>query len=446
LTKQQNMGQSKPPFIADVQYVVRSDIGMRRAINQDSSTYVLAEDEQAWQSRGHMFMVADGMGAHAAGELASKLAVDTVSHLYYHDRELHVEQALEKAIVDTNAEIHRRGLANPDFRGMGTTASVLVLTPQGALVGHVGDSRVYRLRGQQLEQLTFDHSLQWELRSLKIVAEGSDFAKSVPKNVITRSLGPNPNVVVDLEGPFPLQVGDRFLLCSDGLSGQISDGEIGSLLCHLPREEAAGVLVDLANLRGGPDNITLLIVEITGSGAETTKPGGESKNSSRASRPSPGSLTPWVVTAVCWLFACILWFADQLIAMMVLALAGGASLVVGLVMHLRDRLPSGQSPAQGRSLGNAPYASATCSGGDDFISSLTAILSDLREAACESQWLVRWSAFDDLCNKAKAAHQAGDIPAAVRFCAKGISFMMHELRSQQNRDANDSGIDYTRPE
>ena len=151
-------------------------------------------------------------------------------HLYYHDRELTAEQALEKSLVDTNGEIHRRGLANSDFRGMGTTASVLVLTPQGALVGHVGDSRVYRLRGQQLEQLTFDHSLQWELRSLKIVAEGSDFAKSVPKNVITRSLGPNANVVVDLEGPFPLEAGDRFLLCSDGLSGQVDDREIGQPL------------------------------------------------------------------------------------------------------------------------------------------------------------------------------------------------------------------------
>ncbi len=125
------MGQTKPPFIADLQYVVRTDIGMRRAINQDSSAVVLAEDEQAWQTRGHVFMVADGMGAHAAGELASKLAVDTVTHLYYHDRELTAEQALEKSLVDTNGEIHRRGLANSDFRGMGTTASVLVLTPQG---------------------------------------------------------------------------------------------------------------------------------------------------------------------------------------------------------------------------------------------------------------------------------------------------------------------------
>lgn len=445
MAKQQNMGQSKPPFVADLQYVVRTDIGMRRAINQDSSAVVLAEDEEAWQTRGHVFMVADGMGAHAAGELASKLAVDTVPHLYYHDRELTAEQALEKSLVDTNGEIHRRGLANSDFRGMGTTASVLVLTPQGALVGHVGDSRVYRLRGQQLEQLTFDHSLQWELRSLKIVAEGSDFAKSVPKNVITRSLGPNANVVVDLEGPFPLQAGDRFLLCSDGLSGQVEDRELGSLLAHLPPDDAGDVLVDLANLRGGPDNITLLIVEIAGPGVVTAEASGERKTSTRAMR-SAGSLTPWVVTGVCWLFACILWFADQVIALLVLALAGAAALVVGLVMQFRGRAPSGTSGTQGRSLGNAPYASVTCSAGDEILSNLTAILSDLRAAAVESNWQVRWSELDELCRSAETAHQSGDTPAAVRFCAKGVSFMMHELRNQQNRNAGDSGIDYSRPD
>jgi protein phosphatase len=329
---------------------------------------------------------------------------------------------------------------------MGTTASVLVLTPQGALVGHVGDSRVYRLRGQQLEQLTFDHSLQWELRSLKIVAEGSDFAKSVPKNVITRSLGPNASVVVDLEGPFALEAGDRFLLCSDGLSGQIDDREIGSLLSHLPPTEAANVLVDLANLRGGPDNITLLVVQVAGPGVVTAEPGAERRGLNRTPRASAGSLAPWVVMGVCWLFACILWFADQLIALTVLALAGLAALVVGLVMYFRERLPPGRSEAQGRRLGSAPYVSVTCSGGSDFVSSLTAVLAELREAAVESKWQVRWSEFDDLCGRAEGAHRAGDTSAAVQFCAKAVSFMMHELRHQQNRSVNDAGIDYSRPE
>jgi protein phosphatase len=386
-------------------------------------------------------MVADGMGAHAAGELASKLAVDNLPHLYYHDQQLASADALEKAIHDTNGEIHRRGLANLDFRAMGTTASVLVLLPQGALLGHVGDSRIYRLRGPQLEQLTFDHSLQWELRSLKIVAEGSDFAKSVPKNVITRSLGPNANVVVDLEGPFPLQIGDTFLICSDGLTGQIEDREIASLLSYLPPEEAATVLVDLANLRGGPDNITLLIVKVAGPGLVTTDPRAEHRPLGRSTGAGAGSLAAWVVTGVCWLLAGVLWFADQLFPTILFAIAGATALAVGLVMHFRGRSPAGKSDTHVRSLGNAPYVSTTCSAGDEFVRSLATILSELREAASESGWQVRWSEFEVLCHTADSASKAGDFPAAVRSYAKGISFMMHELRNQQNRKENDSTVD-----
>lgn len=435
------MGLSKPPFIADLQYVVRTDVGMRRAMNQDSSAVVLAEDEQAWATRGHVFMVADGMGAHAAGELASKLAVDNLPHLYNHNQELASPAALEKALVDTNSEIHRRGLANLDFRAMGTTASVLVLLPQGALIGHVGDSRVYRLRGQQLEQLTFDHSLQWELRALKIVAEGSDFAKTVPKNVITRSLGPNANVVVDLEGPFPLEVGDTFMICSDGLSGQIEDREIGSLLSYLPPEEAAAVLVDLANLRGGPDNITLVIVKVAGPGLATTEVAAERTTAGPATPADAGSVAAWVVTGVCWLLAGVLWFADQIFPTILLAAAGAASCVVGLVTHFRGSVPAGKSAAPVHRLGNAPYVGMTCSAGNEFVQSLATTLSELREAAIESGWQVRWNEFEHLCRKADAASQAEDFPAAVQSYAKGISFMMRELRNQQNRKASDSAVD-----
>ena len=100
-----------------------TDIGMRRANNQDSHAVVLAEEQTGWQARGHLFVVADGMGAHAAGELASQLAVEGIPHLYHHYRDLAPAAALERSISETNAEIHRRGQANPDFHAMGTTAS-----------------------------------------------------------------------------------------------------------------------------------------------------------------------------------------------------------------------------------------------------------------------------------------------------------------------------------
>jgi PPM family protein phosphatase len=410
-------------------------------MNQDSSAVVLAEDEQAWTSRGHVFMVADGMGAHAAGELASKLAVDNLPHLYNHDRDLAAPEALEKAILDTNAEIHRRGLANLDFRAMGTTASTLVLLPQGALLGHVGDSRVYRLRGQQLEQLTFDHSLQWELRSLKVITEGSDSYKAVPKNVITRSLGPNANVVVDLEGPFPLEVGDTFLLCSDGLSGQIEDREIGSLLAHLSPEEAATVMVDLANLRGGPDNITLLIVKIEGPGLVTAGSEGGCRPTGRSRNEDGGSLAAWVVLGVCWLLAGVLWLADQFVPAILFAVVGLLAVACGWIMRFRNRPPAERVAAQAGQLGKAPYVTTLCSAENEFVQTLATILKELREAAVEADWQVRWTDFEQLCRSAEEATRGGDNPAAVRSYAKGISFMMRELRNQRNRKSGDSVVD-----
>ena len=215
-------------------------------------------------------MVADGMGAHAAGELASKLAVDNIPHTYFKLRDLYPPAALRQAIRDANALIHAKGQSSIGFQGMGTTCSCLVLLPQGALVAHVGDSRVYRLRGHRLEQLTFDHSLVWEMAAAGQMAE-EDVPAYIPKNVITRSLGPHEIVNIDLEGPFDVAEGDVFLLCSDGLSGQISDEEIGALLHCLPPEEAVQTLVDLANLRGGPDNISVVVARVVGGEPSASK-------------------------------------------------------------------------------------------------------------------------------------------------------------------------------
>jgi protein phosphatase len=238
-------------------------MGMRRTNNQDALAVMLAEDLPTWVERGHLLMVADGMGAHAAGELASKLAVDNIPHSYYKLRDLYPPAALRQAIRDANTTIHNKGQSSIGFQGMGTTCSCLVLLPQGALVAHIGDSRVYRLRGQVLEQLTFDHSLVWEMAAAGQMAQ-EDVPAYIPKNVITRSLGPHSTVHVDLEGPYNAAAGDVFLLCSDGLSGPISDEELGAILQCLEPAEAAETLVDLANLRGGPDNISIIIAHVDG--------------------------------------------------------------------------------------------------------------------------------------------------------------------------------------
>ncbi|MFV2068571.1 MAG: PP2C family serine/threonine-protein phosphatase, partial [Pirellulales bacterium] len=198
-----------------VRHAAASDIGLRRTTNQDAWTVCRAENELQWRRHGHLFAVADGMGAHAAGELASRLAIETVSKAYRELRSFGPADAIRRAMVEANALIHARGLSRAEWLGMGTTCSVLLLVEQGAIVAHVGDSRVYRVRGGLIEQLTFDHSLVWELMDVGKISE-NEVPHAIPKNVITRSVGPNASVEVDLEGPFPVETADCYLLCSDG--------------------------------------------------------------------------------------------------------------------------------------------------------------------------------------------------------------------------------------
>jgi PPM family protein phosphatase len=238
-----------------------TDTGMRRSNNQDSYSIVRAPNVEAWRQRGHVFLVADGMGAHAVGELASKMACDLIPHNYMKARVGTPVEAIVKTFRDVSALIHSKATANRDFQGMGTTSTALLLLPEGALIAHVGDSRAYRIRGRRIDQLSFDHSLVWELvRRNHLTPEQAKL--SVPKNVITRSLGPEAEIEVDIEGPMPVEVGDVYLICSDGLSGPVEDNELGAFAGNFHPSDACRYLVNLANLRGGLDNITLIIIRI----------------------------------------------------------------------------------------------------------------------------------------------------------------------------------------
>ncbi|MCS7015447.1 MAG: protein phosphatase 2C domain-containing protein [Gemmatales bacterium] len=237
-----------------------TDVGVRRSHNQDSYAELLANSDEQWQKQGHIFVVADGMGAHAVGELASKKAAEIIPHIFAKYAEQGPAQALYRAFQEANQAIFQMGSQNLGFSGMGTTATALVLHPTGAWIGHVGDTRVYRIRGGKIEQLTFDHSLRWEVARRRGV--DPEKVTDVASNAIVRSLGPEATVQVDIEGPHSVEAGDIFVLCSDGLSGLVSDAEIGAIVSSLSVQEAAKFLVALANLRGGPDNITVLIIRI----------------------------------------------------------------------------------------------------------------------------------------------------------------------------------------
>ncbi len=244
-----------------IEEAAATDTGMRRSNNQDSHAIVRATRPEGWIARGHIFMVADGMGAHAVGELASKLACDNIPHNYNKMKSVAPAEAITKAYKEVGALIHTRASANRDFQGMGTTCSTLLLLPEGALIAHVGDSRVYRVRDETIDQLSFDHSLAWELVRRNHLSP-EEAMKAVPRNVITRSLGPDPNVEVDIEGPLPVEPGDVFLLCSDGLSGHVDDHELGMFAANFHPRDAARYLIGLANLRGGQDNITVVLARI----------------------------------------------------------------------------------------------------------------------------------------------------------------------------------------
>lgn len=241
-------------------YCALSDIGRRRASNQDSQTVEEPYSAEQYRRRGWLLLVADGMGAHAAGEMASAIAAQQVPLAYEKNAHRPTPIALRTSILHANAEIYARGESTADLKGMGTTCTALVIVPRGALVGHVGDSRAYRVRGGTIDQLSRDHSLAWDMEAAR-GKPGGDAIPAPPKNIITRSMGPHSRLEVDIEGPFPVEEGDVFVLCSDGLSGQVADEEIGAFAATLSPQEAAEAMLGLALVRGAPDNVTLIVAK-----------------------------------------------------------------------------------------------------------------------------------------------------------------------------------------
>jgi PPM family protein phosphatase len=342
---------------AKVRYAALTDVGAKRSHNQDACAVQLAPDDPLWQSQGHIFIVADGMGGHAVGEKASAKAIRDIPLTYLkHVPQEGVVPAIRRSFTEANADIFDIGQKNPEFKGLGTTGTALFLRSEGAWVGHVGDSRAYRIRPGRVEQLTFDHSWVWEIARRQGI--DPDQLGDFKKNVIVRSLGPDEQVEVDIEGPHPIQPGDAFLLCSDGLTNEVAADEIGAVVQVLPPDEAAKFLIALANIRGGRDNITCIIVQT---------PGGESGTGHAVVARASGGLRrvlqawdrflPWPYTFLGFgsLFAIVsLVLQMQEITGAALPLFGAAALlivigVVGLALHLqRDKnAGTGSAPASG---------------------------------------------------------------------------------------------------
>ena len=246
---------------------IQTDKGCVREANEDSGRYIKPNDPALIAKRGTLLIVADGMGGHASGEVASGMAVELVSRLYYGEQAEEPEAALKHAVEEANRLIYAASLKDENMRGMGTTCTALALREGVAFLAHVGDSRIYMRRDGQMYLMSEDHSAVMEMVKHGIITL-EEARHHADKNVILRALGTSPEVEADVwEKPLLIQVGDQFLLCSDGLYDLVEDSEIGQALASAEDPHAAcEQLIALAKERGGHDNITVGIISIQPAG------------------------------------------------------------------------------------------------------------------------------------------------------------------------------------
>ncbi len=250
-----------------------SDVGLQREHNEDS--YVVLKEYD-------LYVVADGMGGHRAGDVASKLATETIGEFFrstatedvtwpfHFDTNLSEEEnRLLTGIRVANRQIFERSARSREHHGMGTTVvgAMFSAEKQRMYIGHVGDSRCYRVRAGQIQQMTRDHSLINDY--LLAMPDLTEEQKSeLPKNVITRALGMQDHVVVDIQHDEP-KSGDVYVLCSDGLSGMVEDEELEAIInAATSGQEACRRLIQRANEHGGEDNITAVVIRVAPEGSE----------------------------------------------------------------------------------------------------------------------------------------------------------------------------------
>jgi protein phosphatase len=241
---------------------MRTDVGRVREVNEDAVVWVTPEGGDVAHRRGSLGLVADGMGGHAAGEVASALAADVIRRLYY-DLDGDIPDILATAFTAANKGILDYAEEHPQCRGMGTTCTVLAFHDSQAWIAHIGDSRAYLLRDRTLVQLSEDQTLV-----AKLVSEGAmtqeESEHSPMHNVILQALGTT-NQIKPLIGTkgIPLKLGDIWILCSDGIYNMVPNGTIADIAGRLAPQEACDALIEAALAAGGHDNASLGIFSVT---------------------------------------------------------------------------------------------------------------------------------------------------------------------------------------
>jgi len=242
---------------------VQTDVGCHRELNEDCGRIVQPGDSELLSAKGRLVIVADGMGGHSAGEVASSMAVDIINRSYYDDPG-DAPSALKNAFFEANRQIHESSLQDKARDGMGTTCTALAIHGRVAHSAHVGDSRLYLVRSSSIYQMTEDHSVIKELIKQGAITP-SAARHYIDRNIILRALGSHAAVqVATWEQPLPVRPGDRFVLCSDGLHESVSDEEILLATHSGETSVACESLITTARDRGAEDNITVAIARVEG--------------------------------------------------------------------------------------------------------------------------------------------------------------------------------------
>jgi serine/threonine protein phosphatase PrpC len=247
--------------LAKLSWALRSEPGEVRPHNEDcAGAYAPTTPDDVWD-RGPLWVVADGLGGHAAGEVASRLTVDTMLATWSGGAPNAPAQSLRTAVRNANTAVVDAAL-EASKRGMGTTVTALTLAGREAVIAHVGDSRAYRVRGGECTQLTADHSRVGEMLRMKMITP-EQAANHPARSMLTRSLGAQMTVQVDLVKD-PIETGDVFVVCTDGLWDVVPRGDIAGVVAESAvAYEAADRLVELALRRGSADNVTCVVVRVS---------------------------------------------------------------------------------------------------------------------------------------------------------------------------------------
>jgi len=306
-----------------------TDLGLKRSHNEDSHRCWVPDDPAEYERRGVLLLVADGMGGSKAGEVASRVAVETAMGAYRDDASDDPLDDLRRAVESANRVVHEQSTRDVELGGMGTTLTAAVIRGDQVLLAHVGDSRAYLVRNDRIVQLTRDHSLVAQMvRDRQLTPEQ---ARVDPRrNVVTRSVGVEPEVEVDIgRVETALEHGDTLLLCTDGLHGLVSDEELCAAASDGDLNGACEDLVALARQRGGHDNITVLLARYE----PADRPEVPRSYMERAARTRSSQAT------MAWL----------MLALLVLLLALGAIALVAVRLG-KESKPAGAVERRGASL------------------------------------------------------------------------------------------------